>query len=57
MRLCRKYARELLSNSISALGEALELHDALEKIYMSAMDYSKLDLITDNLIRDMRMSL
>lgn len=41
----RKVSNDMINEAVNALKQAKELHDELEKIYISAMDYEKLDEI------------
>ncbi|GAA0079148.1 PRK06851 family protein [Clostridium sp. CTA-5] len=43
--------KELNSKGIAYLAKAKSYHDDLEKIYVSAIDFSKIDSIKDNLIK------
>lgn len=57
LRLDRKNAHSLISEATGALAEARSLHDELERIYISAMDFSKLDRFTGQLITELRQML
>lgn len=41
----RKASDEMISEAAAALSQAKKIHDELERIYISAMDFDKLDLI------------
>ncbi len=48
--LSRTY-RDKIAEARTLLGETRELHDSLEEIYGKAMDFAKIDRVTDVLIR------
>lgn len=50
----RKAAMEMLRQSTFCLHEAKKLHDQLEAFYIQAMDFEKLDSLTDDIIRRMQ---
>ena len=54
IRFDRRAARELLAEAISALQNALSLHDELEEIYMAAMDFTMMDQQTEDLIYQLK---
>lgn len=45
----KKAANELLDEAIISLSSAKEIHDELEKCYIDAMDYGKIEKIRENL--------
>lgn len=50
MTFNRKAQQQMVAQAHSLLGEAKVLHDELETYYTSAMDFAKLDALTDELI-------
>ena len=49
LRFLKNAAKELMDEAVSALNDAKKIHDELEKLYVEAMDFGKLDEITENL--------
>jgi hypothetical protein len=52
LRFNRKLIRELTTEAISALKDAKQTHDKLEKIYVDAMDFEALNEHLDSLVKD-----
>ncbi len=52
LRFNRRLIRELTDEAISALKDAKETHDKLEKIYADAMDFANLEKYIDRLHKD-----
>lgn len=50
LKFNRRVARELLSEATDNLKKAKDVHDQLEKLYISCMDYKKLDKIAQGLV-------
>lgn len=48
----RKIAKQLLDEAINNLNRAKSTHDSLEQLYIKAMDYKKLNSITNKIIKD-----
>lgn len=54
MAFNRKAAREMLSQAVSYLAAAKELHDELESYYIEAMDFDKLDRRQKEVLEQLR---
>ncbi len=52
MKALEKLEKEILADGISELTMAKDIHDQIEKIYIPAMDFEKLDDYTIKLIKD-----
>lgn len=50
----RRAARELLQGAAELLAEAKAVHDALEKYYMAAMDFQKVDQMADRVLSELK---
>lgn len=49
----RRAARELLQGAAELLAEAKTVHDALEKYYIAAMDFDKVNKMTDTVLAEL----
>lgn len=53
LRFNRRLIKELTAEAVSALSQAKATHDKLEKLYVSAMDYSALEKYWENFIKNL----
>lgn len=49
LRFLKSASKELMDEAVSALAQAKKIHDELEKIYIEAMNFDKLNEICENL--------
>ncbi len=52
IKFYEKVCNEFLLDSIESLSSALKTHDKIEELYISAMNHSKIDKITNKLIKE-----
>lgn len=57
MSFCRKAAAEMLRMAVGSLASAKSMHDELESCYANAMDYERLNTLTDGLIKTLDSNL
>ncbi len=53
LNFTKKACAEFIEEAISALAEAKSIHDELEHLYISAMDFSKMDSLAQTIAKDM----